>query len=191
MKDVPELAEIGYPVAEISPAGTLVITKPRGTGGMVDRRTVTEQILYEVHDPAAYFTPDVTLDITAVELTDDGRDRVRVAGARGHRRPDRLKATVFVESGILGEAEISYAGPNALARARLAADIITARMRHRAPDLLLRIDAIGRDSTFGALTPDCSNDAPPPSEIRLRFAAQGADRNHRQAGTPVRQHDGV
>src|SRR5260370_26413271 len=99
------------------------MTKPRGTGGTVDRRTITEQILYEVHDPAAYLTPDVTLDIGAVELVDEGRDRVRVTGARGHRRPDALKATVFVESGVLGEAEISYAGPNAPAPARLAADI--------------------------------------------------------------------
>jgi Acyclic terpene utilisation family protein AtuA len=177
VKDVPDLAEIGYPIAEVAPAGTFVITKPRGTGGMVDRRTVTEQILYEVHDPAAYFTPDVTLDITAVELTDDGRDRVCVAGARGHRRPDRLKATVFVESGIMGEAEISYAGPNALARARLAAEVVTTRLRRRAPDLQLRVDAIGRDSTFGALAAESATDAPPPSEVRLRFAAQSARRD--------------
>jgi hypothetical protein len=174
VKDVPDLAEIGYPIAEVSPAGTLIMTKPRGTGGAVDRRTVSEQILYEVHDPAAYLTPDVTLDITAVELADDGRDRVRVEGARGHRRPERLKATVFVESGVLGEAEISYAGPNALARARLAAEIVKARLEKRAPDLHLRVDAIGRDSTFGALLP--AIDTPSPPEIRLRFAAQSADR---------------
>jgi hypothetical protein len=174
VKDVPDVAEIGYPIAEVSPAGTFVITKPRGSGGMVDRRTVTEQLLYEMHDPAAYLTPDVTLDITAVELADEGRDRIRVAGARGHGRPDRLKATVFVESGVLGEAEISYAGSNALARARLAADIVTTRLRRRAPDLLLRVDAIGHDSTFGALQAETATDAPPPSEIRLRFAAQSA-----------------
>jgi hypothetical protein len=174
VKDVPDLAEIGYPIAEVTSAGTLVVTKPRGTGGIVDRRTVTEQILYEVHDPAAYLTPDVTLDITEVELAEDGRDRVRVAGARGHRRPERLKATVFVESGVLGEAEISYAGPNALARARLAADVVTARMRRRAPDLKVRVDAIGRDSTFGALFP--ATDARSPPEVRLRFSAQSADR---------------
>jgi Acyclic terpene utilisation family protein AtuA len=176
VKDVPDLAEIGYPIAEVASAGACVMTKPRGTGGIVDRRTVTEQILYEVHDPAAYLTPDVTLDIGAVELVDEGRDRVRVTGARGHRRPDALKATVFVESGVLGEAEISYAGPNALARARLAADVVTARMRRRAPDLAVRIDAIGLDSTFGALAADTSPVTPSPSEIRLRFAAQSAVR---------------
>jgi hypothetical protein len=175
VKDVPDLADIGYPIVEVSPAGTFVVTKPRGSGGKVDRRTVTEQLLYEMHDPAAYLTPDVTLDITAVELVDSSRDRVCVAGARGHRRPDRLKATVFVESGVLGEAEISYAGPNALARARLAADIVTTRIRHRAPDLLLRVDAIGCDSTFGGLTPELPTSTQPPFEVRLRFAAQSAD----------------
>jgi Acyclic terpene utilisation family protein AtuA len=176
VKDVPDLAELGYPIAEVSPAGTFVVTKPSGSGGIVDRRTVTEQILYEVHDPAAYLTPDVTLDIREVELGDDGRDRVLVTGARGHARPDTLKATVFVESGALGEAEISYAGPNALARARLAADVVTARMRRRAPELDVRVDAIGLDSTFGALGAERAPAASPPREIRLRFAAQSANR---------------
>jgi acyclic terpene utilization AtuA family protein len=190
VKDVPDLANVGYPIAEVAADGTFVVTKPRGTGGLVDRRTVTEQILYEVHDPAAYLTPDVILDITNVELADAGRDRIRVAGARGSRRPQTLKATVFVESGMLGEAEISYAGPNASARARLAADIVTTRMRRRAPDLRLRIDAIGCDSTFGTLaqvppappapaspaTAAPATAAPMPPEIRLRFAAQSLRR---------------
>jgi Acyclic terpene utilisation family protein AtuA len=176
IKDVEGLAEVGYPIAEVAAAGTIVITKPRDTGGLVDRRTVTEQILYEVHDPAAYLTPDVTLDITDVELSDDGRDRVRVTGARGHPYPDRLKATVFVESGFLGEAEISYAGPNCLKRARLAADVVADRMRRRAPMLAVRIDAIGHDSTFGTLSTGGPHDGPPPPEVRLRFAAQSAER---------------
>jgi hypothetical protein len=176
VKDVPELAEVGYPIAEVSSAGAVVVTKPRSSGGLVDRRTVTEQILYEVHDPAAYLTPDVTLDITEVELADDGRDRVRVAGARGRPRPDTLKATVFVESGVLGEAEISYAGHNAAARAELAADIVATRMRRLAPDLDVHIDAIGRDSTFGALARRSLHDEPSAPEVRLRFAAQSAQR---------------
>jgi Acyclic terpene utilisation family protein AtuA len=176
VKDVPELSEIGYPIAEVSSAGAFVVTKPRGTGGIVDRRTVTEQLLYEVHDPAAYLTPDVILDIGDVELGEDGRDRIRVTGARGERRPDRLKATVLVASGVLGEAEISYAGPNALARAWLAADIVITRLQRRAPELEVRVDAIGLDSTFGALSSDASLAAPAPAEIRLRFAAQHQNR---------------
>jgi hypothetical protein len=176
VKDVPALAEIGYPIAEVSSAGAFVVTKPHGTGGIVDRRTVTEQILYEVHDPAAYLTPDVILDIGDVELADDGHDRVRVSGARGHRYPERLKATVLVASGVLGEAEISYAGPNALARAWLAADIIITRLQRRAPELEVRVDAIGLDSTFGTLAAEVARAVPPPAEIRLRFAAQHQSR---------------
>jgi hypothetical protein len=176
VKDVPELSEIGYPIAEVSSEGAVVVTKPRGTGGIVDRRTVTEQILYEVHDPAAYLTPDVVLDIGDVELGEDGRDRIRVTGARGHPQPDRLKATVLVASGVLGEAEISYAGPNALARAWLAADIVITRLQRRAPELAVRVDAIGLDSTFGTLAAEVARAVPPPAEIRLRFAAQHQSR---------------
>jgi acyclic terpene utilization AtuA family protein len=172
VKDVPGLAEVGYPVAEVAPSGDLVITKPKHTGGVVDRRTVTEQILYEIHAPDAYLTPDVVLDVTAVELDDDGPDRVRVGGARGKPRPATLKATAFIENGSLGEAEISYAGPNAHARAQLAADTIRARMARRAPELALRVDAIGLTSVFGVDTVGFS--APP--EIRLRFAAQHPQR---------------
>jgi Acyclic terpene utilisation family protein AtuA len=118
-----------------------------------------------------------------------------VTGARGDRRPDRLKATVLVASGVLGEAEISYAGPNALARARLAADIVTSRLRRRAPELEVRVDAIGLDSTLGALAhvpekwkpvfreghapineSEASRAVSAPAEIRLRFAAQHQNR---------------
>jgi hypothetical protein len=176
VKEVPALSEIGYPIAEVSSEGAVVVTKPRSTGGIVDRRTVTEQILYEVHDPAAYLTPDVILDISDVELGEDGRDRIRVTGARGHPQPDRLKATVLVASGVLGEAEISYAGPNALARAWLAADIVITRLQSRAPELEVRVDAIGLDSTFGTLSAEASLAAPAPAEIRLRFAAQHQNR---------------
>jgi hypothetical protein len=173
VKDVPDFDEVGYPIAEIAASGEMVVTKPAGTGGLVDRRTVTEQILYEVHDPAAYLTPDVVLDVTDVELAEDGRDRMRVTRAAGKPRPDTLKATVFIESGFLGEAEISYAGPNARARARLAADAVTKRLRRRAPELAMRVDAIGVDSIFGNL-PQPGDAAP--AEVRLRFAAQDADR---------------
>lgn len=174
VKDVPGFADLGYPLAEVSSSGDVVITKPPGTGGLVDRRTVTEQILYEMHDPAAYLTPDVTLDVTDVSLEEDGPDRIRVTGARGYRRPDTLKATVFFESGVLGEAEISYAGPNAAARARLAAETVLVRMQRLAPELAIRVDAIGVASLFGNLVPSLETDPPVP-EVRLRFAAQHMD----------------
>jgi len=172
-KDVPGLAEVGYPIAEIEADGTMVIAKPPGTGGLVDRMTVTEQLLYEMHDPAAYLAPDVVLDVTAVSIDEIAPDRVRLAGARGKPAPDTLKATVCIQGGSLGEAEISYAGPNAAGRARLAAEIIRERMRTRAPHLAIRIDAIGAVSilgdTGGTRFDDWSDDA---NDVRLRFAAQ-------------------
>ena len=178
VKDVPGLSEIGYPIAEIEVDGTVTITKPMGSGGVVDRRTVTEQLLYEIHDPAAYLTPDVTLDLTFVEMEPAGPDRVLLQGARGRPPPDTLKATVCVDGGYLAEAEISYAGPNAAARAQLAISTVRERMSRRAPSLILRADALG---VSGVLADDAgvSLAAAWPStraeDIRVRFAAQGRD----------------
>jgi acyclic terpene utilization AtuA family protein len=175
-KSVPGMAEIGYPIAEIDADGDIVVTKPDGSGGRVDRQTVIEQLLYEIHDPAAYLAPDVVLDVTDVEVAEIGQDRVRVTGARGKPAPETLKATVCVDAGQFGEAEISYAGPNAAARARLAAEIIAERMKTRAPGLAFRTDAIGVTSILGdgnaALRKQWASDAP---DIRLRFAAQSAN----------------
>jgi hypothetical protein len=140
---------------------------------------VTEQILYEIHDPSSYLTPDVVLDLTEVEIAEVGKDRVKVWGARGKPRPDTLKATVCVNGGYLGEAEISYAGPNGAARARLAIETIRMRMARRFPELTVRADAIGIMSVLGdgagerlgAAWPAAATD-----DVRVRFAAQAHDR---------------
>ena len=174
-KNVSGMADLGYPIAEIDADGGMVITKPAGTGGRVDRFTVIEQLLYEIHDPSAYLAPDVVLDVTDVMVEQLAPDRVRVTGARGKPAPETLKATVCIDGGVLGEAEISYAGPNATARARLAAEIIETRMRKRAPHLVFRIDAIGVVSVLGenggTLSLSWNSDLP---DVRLRFAAQSA-----------------
>jgi hypothetical protein len=138
-KDVPAPEAIGYPIAQIDDEGQFIIGKAAG-GGLVDRHTVTEQLLYEVHDPAAYLTPDVTADISDATLVELGNDRVRVDGVTGHARPERLKVTVCFDGGWLGEGEISYYGPNALARARLAGEVV----RRRSPkNIRIRCDVIG------------------------------------------------
>jgi hypothetical protein len=135
---------------EMHADGRFVVTKAADTGGCVDRRTVTEQLLYEIHDPAAYLTPDVVADISEADLREAGRDRIEVRGIRGHARPATLKATLCYEGGWLGEGEISYAGPNAAARARLAADIVRERLRELGlAHLRLRCDLIGVTSVFG------------------------------------------
>ena len=144
-KDVDGLARVGYPIAEIDAEGHCTITKPPGTGGRIDSHTVKEQLLYEVHDPAAYLTPDVVADLSEARVVALGPDRVRVAGVRGHPRPATLKVNVFCEQGWFAEGEISYAGPRAEARARLAAQVL----RERLGALALRVDLIGVASILG------------------------------------------
>ena len=176
-KDVPDPENIGFPIAEVSAAGGIVMTKPAGTGGRVNALTVKEQLLYEIHDPANYLTPDVILDVTGVEIDEIGPDRVRVRGARGKPPPRDLKATVCFPGDWLGEAEISYAGPNALARARLAADVVRKRLRMRGLKVTARLDFIGTQSVFDSDSGDLQvafcGELP---EVRLRLAASGADR---------------
>jgi hypothetical protein len=149
VKDVPDLAQCGYPIAEVSTDGSAVITKLPGTGGRVSEATVKEQLLYEVHDPAAYLTPDVTADFSRVMIDDQGKDRVRVSGASGRARPAQLKVTVGFDSGFLAEAGVSYAGPAAAARGRLACEIVGERLKgvHKITSDT-RIDLIGASSLF-------------------------------------------
>lgn len=175
-KDVPRLADCGYPIAEVTADGGTVITKLSDAGGMVTSRTVKEQLLYEVHDPARYLTPDVTADFSQVELAEEGRDRVRVAKAGGTRRPDTLKVTVGFDGGYLAEAGASYAGPNATARARLAADILRERLA-REPGIggagvPFRIDLIGINALHGTAHGP-RQDA---EDVRIRAAMRTADR---------------
>lgn len=176
VKDVEGLHETGFPIAEVDADGGFVITKPPGTGGLVDLRTVKEQLLYEIHDPAAYLTPDVVLDVTGVTLAQEGRDRVRVRGCRGRERPARLKATVSLPGGWLGEGEISYAGPNARARAELAGRVLLERVRGLGIERA-RLDLIGvvsvHDGDGGGLRAALPGAAP---EVRLRLAVATGER---------------
>jgi len=174
-KDVPELHNAGFPIAEIETDGSFVITKADATGGVVNARTVKEQLLYELHDPAAYLTPDVVADISDAEVEVVGENRVAVAGVRGHKRPDTLKTTVCFAGGWLGEAEISYAGPNSEARARLAAEIIRRRI---GDELKLRFDLIGSLSVFADDGGNAMADFLPTDarDVRLRVAGIHDDR---------------
>ena len=146
-KDVPGMDNIGFPIVEIFADGTCVVGKADQTGGRVNAATVKEQLLYEVHDPACYITPDVVADITQAQVTDLGGDRVRLSGVRGLPRTSTLKVNVFFDGGWLGEGEISYAGPQAEARARLAIDTLKKRLM-RQHQLTLRADLIGICSVF-------------------------------------------
>ena len=180
LKDVPDLANVGCPIASIESTGRVTIGKAAGTGGCVTERTVKEQLLYEVHDPAAYLTPDVTLDLSQARVRQVGPDLVEVEGIRGHPRPAELKGLVGLRGNWFAEAEISYAGPGALARAALARDVLLQRCAHLAPHLTPWIDLIGVASLFNdargewlqqrlASTPDAQ-------DVRLRISFVDRDK---------------
>lgn len=181
-KDVPGMDNLGFPIGEIEADGSIVIGKANNTGGLVNRATVTEQLLYEVHDPAAYLTPDVSLDITDVRLEDAGKDRILVRGAKGAPPPDTLKVTVSADGGWLGEAEMIYAGPNALARARLAADIVRSRCKKNGVEEPLRVEIVGTGAVFDNDTSDRerAKNMPMDGEYRLRAAIRTADKETAQ-----------
>jgi len=175
LKDVPDVHDAGYPIAEIDADGEFVIGKADGTGGAVDARTVKEQLLYEVHDPARYLTPDVVADLSAAAVQVLGPDRVAVRGITGHARPDELKVNVCYRGGWLAEAEISYAGVQAEARARLAADMVRRRL---GPALAPRVDLIGVLSILGDDGGAMLESRQPGHgrDVRLRLAAEHDDR---------------
>ena len=178
MKDVPEIHNIGFPIAEIDFDGSCIITKANNTGGVVNALTVKEQLLYELHDPAAYITPDVVADITDATVNEIAPNRVRLSGVIGHPRTNTLKTNVFFDGGWFGEGEISYAGPNAEARARLAMEMLQKRLGTK---MKLRFDLIGISSIFGdddnaLLSSTINNSARSEvQDVRLRVAGQHVD----------------
>jgi hypothetical protein len=171
-KDVPGLARLGFPLAEVGEDGTAVVTKVQGSGGAVTAATCREQLLYEVHDPARYFQPDVVADFSGVTVEEDGPDRVRVAGGGGGPRTGMLKVSVGCHEGWFGEGQISYAGPGALARGRLALEIVKERLALiglQAEEL--RFDLIGVDAILG---PGPAAAAAEPREVRARVVGRTA-----------------
>ncbi len=173
-KDVDDLARLGFPLAEVGEDGTAVITKVAGSGGQVTRATCKEQLLYEIHDPQAYVTPDVVADFSGVRLASDGVDRVRVEGGRGRARPAQLKVTLGYRDGYIGEGQISYAGAGARARAELAGGIVRARLAIAGVETSeVRCDLIGIDAIHGPALSTAAG-AQEPYEVRLRVAGRAA-----------------
>jgi hypothetical protein len=170
-KDVPNMARLGFPFADVDAEGNATFSKVAGTGGRIDRMTATEQLLYEVTDPNAYLTPDVTADFTSVEIKETGPDTVAVTGGRGRKRPDTLKVSVGYHAGYIGEGEISYGGENCVARAQLAGEIVAERLRGQFQEL--RVDILG---ITGLHTRPMSGGDYNPYEVRLRVAGRSADR---------------
>ncbi|MGK8201553.1 acyclic terpene utilization AtuA family protein [Burkholderia cepacia] len=171
-KDVPNLARLGFPIGEVAADGSVVITKVPHAGGRVSAATCKEQLLYEIHDPARYLQPDVVADFTHVTVAEEATDRVRVTGGRGTARPDTLKVSVAYVDGWIGEGQISYGGPGALERARLALGIVRERLALTGVAATeLRFDLIGVDALYGDATPAVRGE---PAEVRVRVAGRAA-----------------
>jgi hypothetical protein len=173
-KDVPGLARLGFPIGEVGEDGSLVVTKVEGSGGAVTAQTCKEQLLYEVHDPGQYIQPDVVADFSQVRVEEIAPDRVRVSGGRGSKRTGTLKVSVGYLDGFIGEGQISYAGPGALARGRLALEIVRERLELTGVATSeLRFDLIGVDSLHGGQVSARARRARhEPYEVRVRVTGR-------------------
>lgn len=172
-RDIPDLANVGYPIAEAVEDGTFVITKHPNTGGRVSIPTVTEQLVYEMGDPHAYITPDVVADFTSIQLEDAGEDRVRVHGVKGGPNTPFLKVSIAYRAGYKAVGSLVYSWPDAMEKAQLADKIL----RQRLENLGLKFDQIlsefvGATSTHGHLAGD-GHDAP---EVQWRIGVRGSDK---------------
>lgn len=175
-KDVPDLARLGFPIGIVAEDGTVEIAKVAGSGGRISLATCKEQLLYEVHDPARYLQPDVVGDFSGVEMEQVGPDRVRVSGATGAPATGLLKVSVGYVDSYIGEGQISYAGPGALARGRLALAVVRERLALTGVATReLRCDLIGVDALHGAAL----SGGREPYEVRLRVA--GRTETHAEA----------
>jgi hypothetical protein len=172
-RDIPDLADVGYPIVEAQSDGTFHITKHPNTGGRISRHTVIEQLVYEMGDPREYITPDVIADFTSIKLEDAGPDRVRVFGISGRPPTDKLKVSIAYRAGFKAVGTLVYAWPDALDKAR-AADRV---LRQRLERLGLRFEEIhteflGANATHGPLAGN-GRDAP---EVQLRVGVRAAER---------------
>jgi hypothetical protein len=185
-KDVPRLAELAYPFADIHKDGSLFIGKPEGSGGRLDRMTCSEQALYEIHDPRAYITPDCVLSLDGLNFEELTPDRVAVRGVSAGARTDTYKVVVGYFDGWIGSGEVAYAGINAIARAQLAAETVKERFRlDGGVASEIQVDLIGMNSLHGSHANAMSS---APYEVRLRVAARCRDRKSAHLlGDHVRQ----
>ena len=172
LKDVPGLARLGFPLAEVQSDGDATITKVAGSGGAVTLATCKEQLLYEVHDPARYIQPDVVADFTGVRFTQAGPDRVAASGATGRAATGLLKVSIGYRDSFIGEGQMSYAGAGALARAELALRIVEERLKLTGVQAEeCRFDLIGMDAAYRGRAGKPETE---PREVRLRVAGRTA-----------------
>ncbi|HHV12866.1 MAG TPA: acyclic terpene utilization AtuA family protein [Clostridiales bacterium] len=174
-KEVPDLERLGYPLAEIDESGTFIITKVEGSGGLVTTDTCKEQMIYEIHNPEEYYTPDAIADFSKVTFTQVGKDRVEAEHAVSKGKPGQLKVSIGYEDCYIGEGEISYGGSNCLERAKLAEEVVRKRLEITSAVLEeYRCDYIGYNSLYRDAISErlCDGNR---SEIRLRISGRTKD----------------
>lgn len=175
-RQIPDMARIGYPVIEGYPDGSFVVTKHEGTGGRVTVETVTSQLVYEMGDPGAYFTPDCIADFTSIQIEPDGPDRVRISGVKGKPPTDTYKVSISYDDGYKIVGQLTVAGPDAVDKARLCADIVFERAAmdgaRFAPEERF-IELVGTNVCHAGVTAAPAE----PAEVVLRIGAKGTDRN--------------
>lgn len=174
-QSIPDLADVGFPIAEARADGTFVITKHNGTGGCVNVPSIKEQLLYEMGDPHEYITPDCVADFTTIQLADDGSDRVRVFGIQGSPATDSLKVSISYSAGYKAVGTLVYAWPDAYEKASTADRILRGRVERmglRFEQMLTEF--VGANATHGPLAGKPSPDLP---EVQLRVGVRGNDRN--------------
>ncbi|HYJ47948.1 MAG TPA: acyclic terpene utilization AtuA family protein [Pyrinomonadaceae bacterium] len=173
-RNIPDLANVGFPIAEAYPDGSFFITKHEGTGGRVNVPAIREQLLYEMGDPHRYITPDCVADFTTIHLEDAGADRVRVFGIKGSPATETLKVSISYSAGFKAVGTLVYSWPDAYEKARAADRILRARLER----LGLKFDQIltefvGASATHGPLAGEPSPDL---AEVQLRVGVRGQDR---------------
>jgi hypothetical protein len=169
------LAQVGYPIAEIAEDGSLTISKPHGSGGTVNMETVSEQLLYEVADPANYLTPDVAADFTSVTLKETDRDVVSVSPARANGATDSYKVSIAYRDGYMAAGTLLIAGPNAESKARRSGAIILEKLRQAGVWFAdSHIEALGAGDCNRGVVKSTGE----PAEVVLRVAVRDANRAH-------------
>jgi len=174
-RSIPNLADVGFPIAEASPDGTFIITKHQRTGGWVVIPGIKEQLVYEMGDPHEYITPDCVADFTTIQLEYEGRDRVRVFGIEGWPATQFLKVSISYSAGFKAVGTLVYSWPDAYDKAQAADRILRARLDR----LGLKFDQVltefvGANATHGPLAGSPRNDAP---EVQLRVGVRGENRS--------------
>ncbi len=174
-KEVPDMAHIGFPIIEAYPSGEFVVTKHENTGGLVDLRTVKEQLLYELGDPKDYITPDVVVDFTSIHIEQEGRDRVRVSQIKGQPETEFYKVSISYADGWTCIGNLTYAWPEALEKAKKADEIIRERIKYLGLHFEeVHTEFLGINACHGPL----SHPVEDPNEVVLQIGVRGKNPGH-------------